>query len=44
MKNISNSYREMKYQLYILSSEVKSKDFAVSGEVKTSFSLAATER
>lgn len=40
---ISNCRGQMKYQLYILSSEVKSKDFAVSGEGKTPFSFTATE-
>ena len=33
----------IKYQLYIRSSEVKSKDFAICGEVNTPLSDAATE-
>lgn len=39
---IENSWRE--YQLYIRSSAEKSKDFANSGEVKTPFCDAATEK
>lgn len=41
-KKLSDS--RIKYQLYIRSSELKSNDFANSGEVKMPFSDAATEK
>lgn len=44
IQSISKNYGETKYQLYILSSEVKSNDFEISGEVNTPFTLAETER